>query len=78
MKKLLLKKILPYAIVFLGIAYGVWPIDAIPDIPLIGWIDDLGILGTAIMIAAKIISRNKSIHEVKDGNDENNDKHDQK
>jgi uncharacterized membrane protein YkvA (DUF1232 family) len=31
--------------VIAGLFYAVWPVDALPDtIPLIGWMDDLGLL----------------------------------
>jgi len=37
-------------IIFLAaIAYGVWPLDVIPDVaPGIGWVDDAVVLGIAI------------------------------
>jgi len=56
MNSVLAKKILPYLIIFLGIAYGVWPVDVMPDIPIVGWIDDLGIIGLAILLAVKLFS----------------------
>ncbi len=34
----------------LGVAYIVWPFDALPDlVPLVGWLDDLGVL--AVLLA---------------------------
>lgn len=34
----------------LGVAYIIWPYDAIPDvIPIVGWLDDLGVL--ALLLA---------------------------
>lgn len=27
--------------------YVVWPLDAIPDVPIVGWLDDLGVLSVA-------------------------------
>ncbi len=31
--------------VALGLFYGIWPMDAVPDVvPVIGWLDDVGIL----------------------------------
>lgn len=60
MKPLLIKKFLPYLVIFLGIAYGIWPLDIIPDVPLIGWFDDLGIIGLALYIAVKLFSNKKA------------------
>ena len=31
----------------LAIAYVVWPADLIPDVPVIGWLDDIGVMGLA-------------------------------
>ncbi len=30
---------------FLAIAYVIMPLDLIPDVPFIGWIDDIGVVG---------------------------------
>lgn len=53
------KKSLPFIVLLLGVFYGLWPIDVIPDVPIIGWVDDIGVLGTAILIAIKLYSKNK-------------------
>lgn len=38
------------AIVYAALAYVVFPFDAIPDLaPLMGWLDDLGVAGAALM-----------------------------
>lgn len=60
MKTSIVKKFLPYLVIFLGIAYGVWPLDIIPNIPIVGWFDDLGIIGMAIFIAIKLFSNKKN------------------
>ncbi len=60
MKTSIIKKFLPYLVIFLGVAYGVWPLDIIPDIPIVGWFDDLGIIGMAIFIAIKLFSNKKN------------------
>lgn len=43
-----------------GIAYGVSPIDLIPDfIPVIGLIDDLGIVPTLLIVSAMLLVRRR-------------------
>jgi uncharacterized membrane protein YkvA (DUF1232 family) len=54
-----LRKIFPLIIAGLGVLYGLWPIDAIPDVPIIGWIDDLGITGTLLYFALRIYLKNR-------------------
>jgi uncharacterized membrane protein YkvA (DUF1232 family) len=66
MNKILIRKFLPYIVIFLGIAYGIWPIDIIPDVPIVGWIDDVGVLGVAIYIALLIYLKNKNITKEKE------------
>ena len=42
----------------LGICYILSPLDLIPDfIPIVGWIDDLGVLGFVIKLVTKRIAR---------------------
>lgn len=33
--------------VLLAVAYVVWPADLVPDVPVVGWLDDLGVMGLA-------------------------------
>jgi len=41
-----------------GVAYVVWPLDAIPDvIPLLGWLDDLGVLSLAAWFVVREVRR---------------------
>lgn len=43
-----------------GIAYGVSPIDLIPDfLPIIGLMDDLGIVPTLLIISAMLLVRRR-------------------
>jgi uncharacterized membrane protein YkvA (DUF1232 family) len=42
----------------LAMVYLVWPLDLIPDVvPLIGWLDDLGILGAVAAFLIRDIRR---------------------
>lgn len=58
-----MQKFIPYLIVSLGIIYGIWPMDVIPDVPLIGWIDDIGVIGTTILMALIFYFKNKITKE---------------
>ncbi len=40
------KKVLAWIIMAMAVAYGLSPIDIVPDIPIVGWIDDF-MIGTA-------------------------------
>jgi len=60
MKTISIRKFLPYLIVALGIVYGIWPIDLIPDAPIVGWIDDIGVIGTTILLALILHSKNRN------------------
>lgn len=44
-------------VIFLAMIYVVCPIDLIPDVPLIGWLDDLGVMGLATAWLARVVSR---------------------
>jgi len=44
-----------------ALAYLVMPLDAVPDvIPLVGWLDDLGILGVAAMFLVREVKRHSA------------------
>lgn len=49
----LLGKLFVLAAVF----YVVWPADLIPDVPVIGWLDDIGVMGLATAYLARVIAR---------------------
>jgi uncharacterized membrane protein YkvA (DUF1232 family) len=36
-----------YILMGLSVLYGISPVDIIPDIPVVGWVDDFFVLGTA-------------------------------
>lgn len=46
------------ALLILAVVYVVLPIDAVPDfIPVIGWLDDAGVLGFAAAVLMSDVSR---------------------
>lgn len=45
-------------IAVLAVLYAVWPADVLPDImPVVGWLDDIGVLGVAVAIITAAICR---------------------
>ncbi len=44
-------------IVFLAAIYVVLPTDLIPDVPFIGWLDDIGVMGLATMWLGRMVSK---------------------
>jgi uncharacterized membrane protein YkvA (DUF1232 family) len=32
------------SLVFVAAIYAAWPLDLIPDVPFVGWLDDLGVI----------------------------------
>jgi uncharacterized membrane protein YkvA (DUF1232 family) len=49
-----------------AVAYAVFPFDAIPDtIPLLGWMDDLGLLSAAAAAVWRDVKRHSQLLEAK-------------
>ena len=46
--------------VLAAVFYVVWPADLIPDVPFIGWLDDIGVMGLATAYLGRVISRYRS------------------
>ena len=43
-----------------AVAYTVFPLDVIPDfLPVIGWLDDIGVIGAAVAFLSRDIKRHK-------------------
>lgn len=49
----------------LAVLYAVWPADFLPDVmPIVGWLDDIGVLGIAVaFITAAICRRTDNLPE---------------
>ena len=43
--------------VFATVVYVICPIDLIPDVPVVGWLDDLGFAGLATAWLARVIGK---------------------
>jgi uncharacterized membrane protein YkvA (DUF1232 family) len=44
-----------------AVLYAVWPLDVIPDVPVIGWLDDLGVLSLATWYMVREIKRHQVV-----------------
>ena len=47
-------------VIFFALIYAVVPIDLIPDVPIIGWLDDLGVMGLAMTWLSRVVTRYRS------------------
>jgi uncharacterized membrane protein YkvA (DUF1232 family) len=43
--------------VLAAIFYVVWPADLIPDVPVIGWLDDIGVMGLATAYLSRVLAK---------------------
>lgn len=43
--------------VLLAVVYVVCPVDLIPDVPIVGWLDDLGVASLAMAYLARTVAR---------------------
>ncbi|AKV04638.1 hypothetical protein AKJ09_11301 [Labilithrix luteola] len=43
--------------VLLAVVYVVCPVDLIPDVPIVGWLDDLGVASLAMAFLARTVAR---------------------
>jgi uncharacterized membrane protein YkvA (DUF1232 family) len=43
--------------VLAAVVYVICPIDLIPDVPLVGWLDDLGVASIAAAFLSRVIGR---------------------
>ena len=54
------KKIISIVLVVLCLAYCILPFDLIPDVPIVGWIDDLGVIGATLATVLNTLKSAKS------------------
>lgn len=43
--------------VLAAVIYVISPVDAIPDVPIIGWLDDMGVMSLAVAWMWKVVGR---------------------
>jgi uncharacterized membrane protein YkvA (DUF1232 family) len=53
--------------VLAAVFYVVWPADLIPDVPVIGWLDDLGVMGIATAFLSRVIAKYRVEYRVDSG-----------
>ena len=44
-------------VAFVAVIYVIVPFDLIPDVPIVGWIDDLGVMGLATAWLLRAVAR---------------------
>ncbi len=44
-------------VVFAAVAYAIIPIDLIPDVPIVGWLDDIGVMTLAMAWLTRVAHR---------------------
>lgn len=49
--------------VLAAVVYVILPVDLIPDVPLIGWLDDLGVMALAVGWMWKVVARYREVPE---------------
>ena len=55
--------ILGKLVAFAALIYAVWPLDLIPDVPFVGWLDDIGIMGLATAWLMRSVARYRELPE---------------
>ncbi len=49
----------PKAAALLVLAYVVWPADVLPDVPFVGWLDDIGLGGVLVWYLLRVVDGQK-------------------
>jgi uncharacterized membrane protein YkvA (DUF1232 family) len=62
--------ILGKGVVLLAAAYVIFPYDLIPDVPIIGWLDDIGVMGMATAWLSSRLGKYREAPELPTGNTE--------
>lgn len=57
-------------IIFLALVYVVCPVDLIPDVPIVGWLDDIGVMGLATAWLARVVARYRVAGDLPDAGGE--------
>lgn len=47
-----------------AVAYVILPVDLIPDVPVVGWLDDMGVMTVALAWLGKVVARYRDPAEI--------------
>lgn len=53
--------ILGKLVALLAVIYVIVPVDLIPDVPIVGWLDDIGVMGLATAWLARVVGRYRAL-----------------
>lgn len=56
--------------VLAAVLYVISPVDLLPDVPIIGWLDDMGVMGLAVAWMWKIVGPYREAPQLSDGSGE--------
>lgn len=56
-------------VIFAALVYAVVPIDLIPDVPVVGWLDDIGVMGFASAWLLRVVARYREPVALDEGSD---------
>jgi uncharacterized membrane protein YkvA (DUF1232 family) len=60
--------------VLFAVAYVIWPADLIPDVPLVGWLDDLGVASMAAAWLGRVLGRYRDEPRLEEARDVANER----
>jgi uncharacterized membrane protein YkvA (DUF1232 family) len=55
--------ILGKLVALLAVVYVIVPVDLVPDVPVVGWLDDIGVMGLATAWLARVVARYRASEE---------------
>lgn len=59
----------PKAAVVAAVLYMIWPADLLPDVPLLGWLDDVGLGSVVLWYIFRAVDREKNHPSKQDANE---------
>ncbi|MBS2013622.1 MAG: DUF1232 domain-containing protein [Deltaproteobacteria bacterium] len=53
--------------VFAAVVYVISPVDLVPDVPVVGWLDDMGVMSLAVAFMWKMVAKYRDASVRSDG-----------